>query len=131
VTGVRATALTGLAAALAAVAATTLAAAAARAVGADFEVPDGGGTILVAGIAVVTGFFCLVGIVIAVALARWAARPAGRFVATAVTLTALSLIPPFLSGADGTTVAALVLLHLVPAAMMIPALAWALRARTG
>ncbi|GAA3345039.1 hypothetical protein GCM10020358_50620 [Amorphoplanes nipponensis] len=50
--------------------------------------------------------------------------------ATAVSLTAISLIPPLVSGADAATVTALIGLHLVPAAVMIPVLARSLRART-
>ncbi|WP_433469827.1 DUF6069 family protein [Spirillospora sp. CA-128828] len=121
---------TGLVAALAAMAATTLAAALAQAVGVDFEVPDGGESIPFPGFAVVTGFFSLVGIVIAVALLRWSARPAARFVWTAVSLTAISLIPPLLSGANTATTTALLGLHLVPATVMIPTLARSLRTRT-
>ena len=121
---------TGLIATLAAMVATTLAAALARAVGVDFEIPDGGETIPLPGFAVVTGFFSVVGIVIAAGLHRWSARPAGRFVQTAVTLTALSLVPPLLSGADAATTAALVGLHLVAASVMIPTLARSLRSRT-
>ena len=41
---------------------------------------------------------------------------------TAVSLTAVSLVPPFLSGANAATTAALVGLHLVAATVMIPAL---------
>ncbi|MEH1164178.1 DUF6069 family protein [Micromonospora sp. CPCC 205539] len=119
----------GLIAALAAMAVTTLAAALARAAGVDFEIPDGGETIPLSGFAVVTGVFSVVGIAIAVALLRWSARPAERFVWTAVSLTAISLIPPLLSGADTATVIALVGLHLVPAAVMIPVLARGLRTR--
>jgi hypothetical protein len=119
---------TGSLATFAAMGATTLAAALARAVGVDFEVPDGGETIPLAGFAVVTGFFSVVGIVIAAALLRWSAHPARRFVQTAVSLTALSLIPPLVSAADTVTVMALLGLHLVPAAVMIPALARSLRA---
>src|SRR5215471_9577702 len=78
----RGLAVTGFIAALAAMVATTLAAALAQAAGVDFEVPDGGETIPLSGFAVVTGFFSLVGIVIAVALLRWSARPAGLFVWT-------------------------------------------------
>ncbi|GAB7109974.1 hypothetical protein JCM4814A_82890 [Streptomyces phaeofaciens JCM 4814] len=125
----RGLARTGSIATLAAMAATTLAAALARAVGVDFEVPDGGESIPLSGFAVVTGFFSAVGTVIAVALLRWSARPAERFVWTAVSLTAISLVPPLLSGADTTTTAALLGLHLVPAAVMIPTLAWSLRTR--
>ncbi|HEV7629189.1 MAG TPA: DUF6069 family protein [Streptomyces sp.] len=126
----RGLAVTGFIAALAAMVATTLAAALAQAVGVDFEVPDGGETIPLSGFAVVTGFFSVVGIVIAVALLRWSARPAERFVWTAVSLTAISLVPPLLSGASPAATTALLGLHLVPAAVMIPTLAWSLRTRT-
>ncbi|WP_405810472.1 DUF6069 family protein [Streptomyces sp. NBC_00210] len=121
---------TGFIATLAAMVATTLAAALAQAVGVDFEVPDGGETIPLSGFAVVTGFFSIVGIVIAVALLRWSARPAERFVWTAVSLTAISLVPPLLSGANTATTTALLGLHLVPATVMIPTLARSLRTRT-
>jgi hypothetical protein len=110
--------------------ATTLAAALAQAVGVDFEVPDGGETIPLPGFAVVTGFFSAVGIVIAAALLRWTARPAELFVRTAVSLTAISLVPPLLSGANTATTTALLALHLVPATVMIPTLARSLRTRT-
>lgn len=122
--------VTGFIATLAAMVATILAAALARAVGVDFEVPDGGETIPLPGIAVVTGFFSVVGIVIAVALFRWSARPAERFVWTAVSLTAISLIPPLLSGANTVTTTALLGLHLVAATVMIPTLARSLRSRS-
>jgi hypothetical protein len=115
---------TGLIATLAAMVATTLAAALAQAVGVDFVVPDGGETIPLSGFAVVTGFFSVVGIVIAVALLRWSARPAERFVWTAVTLTAISLVPPLLSEANTATTTALLGLHLVPATVMIPTYWW-------
>lgn len=121
---------TGLVAALAAVVATTVAAALAQAVGADFEIPDGGETIPLSGFAVVTGFFSVVGIVIAAAFRRWSAQPAKRFVWTALSLTAISLVPPLISGANTATIAALLGLHLVPAAVMIPTLARSLRTRT-
>ncbi|GAA1891372.1 DUF6069 family protein [Actinomadura bangladeshensis] len=118
---------TGIAAVLAAMAVTTLAAAVAQAAGADFEIPDGGESIPLPGFAVVTGFFSVVGLAIAAALLRWSARPATRFVWTAVSLTAISLVPPLLSGASTATTTALVALHLVPAAVMIPALTRSLR----
>ena len=120
----------GLIATLAAMAATTLAAALARAAGVDFGVPDGGETIPLSGIAVVTGFFSVVGIVIAVALLRWSPRPAERFVWTAVSLTAISLLPPLLSGANTAATTALLGLHLVAATVMIPTLARSLRTWT-
>ncbi|MEU6423926.1 DUF6069 family protein [Streptomyces spiralis] len=121
---------TGFIATLAATAATTLAAALARAIGVDFEVPEGGETIPLSGFAVVTGFFSVMGIAIAVALLRRSARPARRFLWTAVSLTAISLVPPLLSGANITTTSALLGLHLVPATVMIPTLARSLRTRT-
>ena len=120
----------GLIATLAAMVATTLAAALAQAVGVDFEVPDGGETIPLSGFAVVTGFFSVVGIVIAAGLLRWSARPAERFVRTAVSLTAISLVPHLLSGANPATTTALIGLHLVAATVMIPTLARSLRTRT-
>ncbi|MEV4201600.1 DUF6069 family protein [Micromonospora globbae] len=118
---------TGVLATLAATVATTLTAALARAVGVDFEIPDGGQAIPLPGFAVVTGFFSVVGVVIAVALLRWSGRPADRFLWTAVTLTAISLVPPLVSGADTATTTALLGLHLVPAAVMIPTLTRSLR----
>ena len=120
---------TGVLAALAAMVANTLAAALARAVGVDFQVPDGGETIPVSGIAVVTGFFSVVGVLIALTLLRWSARPAQRFVWTAVSLTGISLIPPLLSGANPATTTALIGLHLIAATVMIPTLARSLRSR--
>jgi len=126
----RGLAVTGFMATLAAMVATTLAAALARAVGVDFEVSDSGETIPLSGIAVVTGFFSLVGTVLALALLRWSARPAERFVWTAVSLLAISLIPPLRSGADTATTTSLLGLHLVAATVMIPTLAWSLRTRT-
>ena len=126
----RGLAVTGLLATLAAMVATTLAAALAKAAGVDFEIPDGGETIPLAGIAVVTGFFSLVGVVIAAALLRWSARPAERFVWTAVSLLAISLVPPVLSGANAATTTSLLGLHLLAATVMIPTVTWSLRTRT-
>ena len=126
----RGVARSGFIATLAAMAATTLAAALAQAVGVDFEIPDGGETIPLPGFAVVTGFFSVIGIVMAAALLRWSARPAVRFVWTAVSLTAISLVAPLLSGANTATITALLGLHLVAAAVMIPTLARSLRTRT-
>ncbi|VXC27485.1 DUF6069 family protein [Aeromicrobium sp. 9AM] len=116
-------AVTGVVAALAAMAATALGAAAARAAGVDFAVSGSDETIPVSGVAVVTGFFSLIGIVIALVLQRWSARPAERFVWSTVSLTAVSLVPPVLAAANTTTAVALIALHLVAAAVMIPALA--------
>jgi len=121
---------TGVIATLAAMVTTTLAAALAEAVGVDFEVPDGGEAIPLPGFATMTGFFSVVGVVIAAALLRWSARPAERFVQTAVSLTAISLVAPLISGGNTATIIALLVLHLVAATVMIPALARCLRATT-
>jgi hypothetical protein len=120
--------VTGVKAALVAMVATTLVAALAQAVGVDFEASDA--AIPLSGIAVVTGFFSVVGIVIAVGLLRWSSRPAERFVWTAVSLTVISLLPPFLVEANPATTASLIGLHLVAATVMIPTLAKCLRTRT-
>lgn len=119
--------VTGVVATLAASAATAATATLARALGVDFELGTRGETLPASGVAVMTGIFCAVGVVLAVSLRRWSARPVTAFVRTAVTLTAFSLVAPFLSGGDPATVAALVLLHLVAATVMIPALARGLR----
>ncbi|WP_205473945.1 DUF6069 family protein [Nocardioides sp. SYSU D00038] len=113
-------AATGLLAVAAAVAATTLAAALARAAGVDLEVS--GEDIPVSGVAFMTGVLSLVGVLLALALRRWSTRPAERFALTACTLTALSLVPPFLADADAATTLTLVGLHLLAAAVVIPAL---------
>jgi hypothetical protein len=63
----------------------------------------------------------------AAALLRWSARPAELFVWTAVTLTGISLVPPLLAGSDAATAATLVVLHLLAAAVVVPALARSLR----
>lgn len=119
---------TGMVGTVAAMAATAAGAALARAAGVDFEVPDGGESIPVSGVAFVTGVFSVVGIALAAALRRWSARPATRFLQCAVGLTAVSLVPPFVVGAGTGTSLALVVLHLVAAAVMIPTLTRALGA---
>lgn len=121
--GLRGLALTGLLATLVAMLATAGVAALARAVGVDFAVSNSDETIPVSGIAVVTGFFSVAGVVLAAALLRWSARPAEWFVRTAVTLAAISLVPPVLLGADTATATALVGLHVIAATVMIPTLA--------
>ncbi|WP_148574892.1 DUF6069 family protein [Nocardioides caldifontis] len=124
----RVVALTGLVATPVAMTATALGAALARSVGVDFQIPGGGEQVPVAGVAVVTGFFSLVGVVIALGLRWWSRRPAVRFLQTTVALTAASMVPPFLSGGSAGTVTALVALHLVAAAVMVPPLTRSLRA---
>ena len=125
--GLRGLAVTGFVATLVAMAATAVVAAFARALGVDFAVSNSDETIPVSGIAVVTGFFSVVGVIIAAALLRWSTRPAEWFVRTAVTLAAISLVPPVLLGEDAATATALVGLHLIAATVMIPTLARSLR----
>lgn len=121
---------TGLLAALAAVVVTTAVAAVVTGLGVELEVPVGGETIPLSGIAFVTGVFSVVGVVIASGLLRWSPRPREQFVRTSVALTAVSLVPPWLVGAAISTSVALVVLHLVAAAVMIAALAASLRTRS-
>ena len=123
-------AATGFIATLAAMLATTLAAVLARAVGVEFVVSHGGELIPLSGIAVITGLFSVVGVVMAAALLRWSTRPTELFVWTAVTLTAISFVPPLLSGATAATITALMGLHLVAATVMIPTLSRSLRAQS-
>lgn len=113
---------TGLVATLVAAVATTVVAALARAAGADLVVAEEEEGIPLSGIAFVTGVCCLVGLVLALGLRRWSAHPTARFLWTALTLTALSLVPPVLAPADAATTATLIALHLLAAAVMIPTL---------
>ncbi|MEU6533502.1 DUF6069 family protein [Streptomyces sp. NPDC046928] len=122
---------TGLLATLAATLTTTVAAASARASGVDFEIPDGGEAIPLPGFAVVTGAFSAVGVALAAAFLRWSTRPATHFVRTTVSLTVLSLLPPLFAGAGTPTTTALLGLHVLPAAVMIPTLTRSLRRATG
>ena len=117
----------GLVGAVVAVAATSLTAAVARTMGVDFELPDGGQELPVSGIGTMTGIFAVAGLLIAAAFRRWSRRPAPAFAWTTVILTAVSLIPPFLAGANVGTVTSLVLVHLLAAAVMIPVLTRELR----
>jgi hypothetical protein len=114
--------LPGLAGAVATAAGTMLVAALAKAAGVDFELPDGGASIPLLGFANLAFIFSLVGLVIAAGLRRWTARPAKTFLRIALVLTAVSLVPPFVVGANLTTSFGLVLVHLAAAAIMIPVL---------
>lgn len=108
---------------------TTAAAALLRLGGVDFEVD--GGELPVAGIGTVTFVAASVGVLLAVAVVRWSARPVEQFRRVAVVLTTLSLVPPLLWGHGAGTVVALVALHLLAAVVMISAVARLLRPSTG
>ncbi len=116
-------ALAGVAAAVA----TELVAAVARASDVSMEAggfgADTSEPIPVFGFAFSTLLWTAVGIVMAVAMTRWAKRPAHTFTVTAVILTAVSLVPPALAGSTTTgTKLVLALTHVVAAAIVIPAL---------
>ncbi|MFF3347009.1 DUF6069 family protein [Streptomyces sp. NPDC002779] len=69
-------------------------------------------------------FWSVAGIVLAVALARWARRPARVFTLTTVALTALSLVGPVVAPHTATsTQIVLAVSHVVAAAVIIPLLA--------
>ena len=95
----------------------------AGAAGVSFELPDGEKSIpwLAFPQLVVVG--TLIGLGIAAVARRRSARPARTFVVVTGTLTALSLVTPFLAGGDAATEWTLVGLHLVAAALVIPAIA--------
>ena len=98
----------------------------ARSVGVTLEV-TGGEAIPVPAFASVTLVLSLVGVVVAAGLARWSAHPVRWWLRTTVALTALSLAPPILAAADTATAVILVGLHLLAAAVVVPAVARALR----
>ena len=101
-----------------------------QAVGVDLEGPKGGETFPLSRFAVVTGLFSVAGIGIAVACSL-ERSPAERYVRTAATLTAISLVPPLLSAAKPATVTADFLgIHLAAATVVIFTLARSLRNRT-
>jgi hypothetical protein len=69
-------------------------------------------------------FWSVAGIVLAVALARWARRPARTFTVTTVALTALSLAGPAVAPHTATsTQIVLAASHVVAAAVIVPLLA--------
>jgi hypothetical protein len=110
----------GLAAAVASAATTTVAAAGQFA---GIDVAVGGMPIPAFGFTTLTALFSVVGLVLALALARFARRPRTAFVRTTVVLTALSLVPDVLADASVATKLLLMLTHVVAAAIVIPAVA--------
>ena len=113
----RTTVLAGVAAA----AITTATAAALHAAGVSFEV--GGEMIPLAGFAQLTFLGAVIGGVALAVLNRLSNDPSRRFVQTTIALTALSCVPSIALGDDIATKVALVTLHLVAAAIIVPALA--------
>jgi hypothetical protein len=111
----------GLTAAAVAAAATSTIAGVGELAGISLDV--GGAPIPVAGFATLTAIFSVVGLVLALVLARKARRPRTAFVRTTVVLTALSLVPDVLVDAATVTKGLLMVAHLVAAAIVIPAIA--------
>ncbi len=112
---------TGLVAAALASVATATVAATGHAAGISLDMA--GEPVPVLGFAMLTAVFSLVGLALAVLLARRAGHPRGTFVRTTVVLTALSLVPDALADSAGSTIALLMTTHLVAAAIVLPAVA--------
>lgn len=111
----------GIAAAAVASAATMTVAAVGHAAGVSLEVS--GAPIPVSGFAVLTAIFSVVGLVLAVVLARTVGHARRSFIRTTVVLTVLSLIPDAIAAAAPGTKALLMVTHLVAAAIVIPTVA--------
>jgi hypothetical protein len=112
---------TGVVAAVLASGATTIIAAVGSAAGISLDV--GGAPLPVAGFAVLTAIFSLVGLALAAVMARKARRPRSTFVRTTVALTVLSFVPDVIADAAPGTKALLMFTHLVAAAIVIPSIA--------
>ena len=121
VTSIRSLLGTGAVATVLASAATPVVAAAGLAVGISLDIA--GAPIPVPGFATLTAFFSVIGLAIAVVLARVARHPRRAWIRTTVVLTALSLVPDVLVDAAPATQALLMLTHIVAAAIVIPAVA--------
>ena len=110
---------TGAIAGLVAAGAVTVVAALARALDVGLEIE--GEAIPLAGFAQTTVISVLIGLVLASVLARRARHPQATFTRTTIALTVLSCVPSVLLPSDTGTRVALVLTHLVAAAVVIPA----------
>jgi hypothetical protein len=120
--------LVGVLAALVAAAAAEVLTLAARAAGVPMAAAgvweSAAQPIPVGGIARSVVIWSIGGILLAVALARWARRPARTFVLTAVGFTVLTLVAPVLAVDTAvSTQVVLVLTHVVAAAVVVPVLA--------
>lgn len=100
---------------------TTAAAAACRAAGVSFEVD--GETIPILGFAQMTFIGAVIGGLLLAALNRWSTRTRRRFVQATVALTALSCVPSIAWPDDTSSQIMLVVLHVLAAAIIVPALA--------
>lgn len=111
----------GLAAGAVAAVATTAIAAAAGAL--DVPMTIDSSAIPLLAFAQLTLVFTVVGLGIASFIRRRASRPRTTWLRTTVALTTLSLVPDFTAAASTATKVALVLTHLVAAAIVIPVVA--------
>ena len=68
-------------------------------------------------------FGAILGVGLAAVLSRRGRTPRHTFVVTTLVLTVLSFVPPLLIGAGAATVLILELMHIVAAAIVIPAIA--------
>ena len=112
---------------LAAAAVTSALAAALHAAGVSFEID--GEPIPIAGFANMVLMCVAAGYVVALGIRRFAADPRRTFVRAAVALTALSVVPDLTFPMSVDTRVSLAALHLVAAAIVIPAMARALGER--
>lgn len=113
--------LNGSIATVAAAVGTAAVAAAGQAVGIGTAVS--GTPIPPSGFAVMTVIFCVLGLVIATALRRFARHPRTAWLRTTVALTVLSFVPDVLADAAASTKVLLMVTHVVAAAIVIPAVA--------
>lgn len=111
----------GVVAGVAAAAATTLVAAVAKGAGVPLEID--GAPIPPAAFAQLTLMCVAMGVVLAKALGRWAARPKATFVAVTVALTALSFVPDVVAAASVATKIVLMAAHVTAAVIVVPLLA--------
>jgi hypothetical protein len=117
----------GFAAIVAAIA-TTVIAAVARSAGVSLEID--GEPIPLPAFVQMTVAGAAIGMVLAVALRRWAATPRRTFVVVTAALTVLSVVPDLLVPAAPSTRAVLMFTHLVAAAIVVPLVARRLPVRT-
>ncbi|MDL5159818.1 DUF6069 family protein [Actinomycetospora termitidis] len=113
--------LAGAGATVAAAVATTAIAAIGPVVGVSTDMS--GQPIPALGFGFLTVIFCVVGLVIATALRRFARSPRTTWVRTTVVLTVLSLVPDVLADSTTATKMLLMLTHVVAAAIVIPVVA--------
>jgi hypothetical protein len=100
---------------------TTAAAAAVHAAGVSFEI--GGEMIPILGFAQMTFIGAVIGGLLLAGLNRWSGRARRRFVQSTVALAALSCLPSVAMPDDAGTQIALVALHVLAAAIIVPVLA--------